>query len=691
MTGVNTTTTLNDDKERIEGSLSTDGVDSLDLGLEEDEIVRIIGDRVSKAEAFWNKELDLDNVRKNNESYWLNKQVDEDAMYDYQVPYKNNRIFVSIESLIPMAISRPPQPLVTPGNDSDASKEKAKNVQDFLLGKYEDLYMKSQFHMVSRHLLAGNRIAYMKVRWDDELGEMTKDEEGKMEPYGDCNVYVPRPQRVVIEQGSNDKWNVPLIGEYMSASVEEIGYRFPDKKDEFWKEQGVKRGTSGQLHKQAGYVETWVSYFDKDGKKKEMVAWKSKSVLLDAMKNPYWNYDDETQNFLKRPPKPYAIFNHLNMGKHLIDDTSLSEQAQPMQDIANKRGRQIVENADQANSGTVYNSEMISPDTVAQLVGDPNEKAMVKGPPQEAAMRLPQNMLPQYVVEDKREALSEVDNIFGVHDPMRGEQSGNRTLGQDVLSQRSDLSRNSTLATSIEDGADMLYKILVQTAKVYYQDAQEVKYTGSDGNTNSMQFGNKTIEQGMKIRVKSGSVLPDDPAAKEAQTLKALAILDPLTIGEGLNKPDPKDFAKRNVYYHFFPDRYITEYLNEDPNGMQVDPQAMQEIQTMNQGQMAPPQEQPSKAHLATHDQFMKSPQFKTLAPEIQQLHVQHVKMEIDNAKNSLGQEVNTPGETVGDANTPAGNVAPPASAPQPQPQATPTNNVPPKGIIGKVRDVVGL
>lgn len=689
MPSPNVTTTGNFD-ERQEGDISVS--EALHLDLVEADIVRIVGNRVSESEKFWNAELDLDNVRDRNEKYWLNNYLDESQLYDFQVPYKDNRIFTAIESLIPMALSRPPQPLVTEAYDTDASRELAHNLQDVLLAKYEDLYLKKKFMMVARHLLTGQRLAIMKYRWDTAVGPIGDDGERM----GDIAVDVLRPKRVVVEDHANDPDDVPLVGEYCTASAEELARKFPKKAQDIWKTLEIKSGTTRQLTKKEGYTEVWFTYHDKQGKKKEAVAWKLKSTLLGAMPNPNWNYEETSagddgklqfNNFLTRPQKPYIFFNYLNLGKYLIDDTSLTEQAKSLQEVLDKRGRQIVENADQANSGTIFNSDMISQENVAQLIGDPGEKAMVKGDVTRAATRLPSNLLPPYVMQDKQDARDEIDNIFATHDPMRGDSSGNRTLGQDVLSQRSDISRIQTLATAIEDGSDRLYKGMVQMMKVFYDQPKTVKNKGLSGKTAFIEnFSQMSIEDGISVRVRSGSVMPDDPMAKQQKAIQLLPVIDPLTLGELLGEDDPKEFAKRQIMYKMFPDKYFTEILGDDPSASSTaDPLAVQEQQQMLQGEMVPPQESPTKEHLATHQVFLQSPEFQSAPPEVQQIVVEHVKLEAEATKAALGQSASEEQPPMGEI--PPDGMGGVESTPE---QPTPTNNVPPRGIMGAVRSLFG-
>lgn len=633
-------------EERAEGNLTGD-LDTMSLGMSDEEIATAIGSRVMQAEAYWNKNLRLDAVRENVDKYYLNTYYSQDDLFDFQVAYKDNRLFTAVETLVALVVSRPPQPLAMQAYNTEASYELSQQLQKALLCKYEDLYLKGKFHMIARHLLMGYRLAVMKYRWDENVGAIQDD--GTR--FGDVAVDVIRPHRIVLDAGAQYIDDVPLIAEYRSDSIDDLVARYPDKKEEIMREFGTKKNTSTKV----GYVEIHFTTHDKtSGNRIEAITWKYKNVILDSTKSPYWNYDEEYQddqgrtrqaNFLEKPTKPYVLFNFLNLGRWVIDDTSLMDQAIPQQEIVNKIGRQIVENAEQANSGTIWNSKMIKQDEVAKLTGDPGERVMSNGNVTEAAARLPYNELAQYVINEKLDARSEIDNIFSTHGAIRGETTDSKTLGQDVLSQRGDSARIAILATSIEDGADRLYKGITQMFKVFYDVPQLFRYDGGDGQTNFFSYGRDQIEDGLGLRVKSGSVLPEDPVAKKQETIQTLPILDPLSIAEGLNKENPMEWAKRNFYYRVLPDKYMTEILKIDPNqGQAQDPSALQHIQMLNSGQPVPPEPSPTKEHLATHQAFIESPQFKYLPPDVQQLHIQHIQAELKNAKGAMGMGDQRPG-----------------------------------------------
>src|SRR3990167_6125764 len=70
--------------------------DALSLSLTPERIIEIIGRRVGDSEKFWNEKLGLKTVREENEKRYLNQnfEVGTNSLYDYQVPYKDNRIFI---------------------------------------------------------------------------------------------------------------------------------------------------------------------------------------------------------------------------------------------------------------------------------------------------------------------------------------------------------------------------------------------------------------------------------------------------------------------------------------------------------------------------------------------------------------------------------------------------------------------
>lgn len=681
---------ITENEEQQEGTI-IDTEDGLSIDLSDEELLSIIGNRIEDSKRWWNSELNLDGVRKKAEDYYLNKSYNEDDLYDYQVPYKNNRIIIDVESLVALAVMNPAEPTVTEANDTDASRQLALDLQNVLMALYEDLYLKAKITKVARHILMGKRVGVLKYRFNPNRGVLLKGGERK----GTIEVVNVRPEKIVIAENTGAGENPLFIAEYCEDTVEALVAKFPNKKDEIYKDQGIQRGTKKQLQKVVGYLEVWLTYYDKSGVEREGVIWKLNNVILDKIKNPNWNYDEyeedaegnvKSLNFLEMPVKPYVWFTHLDIDKYLYDETALIDHAIPLQDILNKRGRQIVENADQATSGMVYNTEQISQEDMAKVIGDPSEKLGVQGNVSTAATRLPYNPLPQYVIGDKLDARAEIDNIFGANAPIKGESSGIETLGQEVLSQRANMGRLQPLADAIEDGMDTLYKGLVQMIKVYWDEAENVRFTQADGRTQFINFSSKKVEDGVSVRVRAGSALPTDKAFQHNETMQLAAMLDPLSIAEGLEKKNPKEFAQRLTYYRFFMDKYLPMIEGEDTG---MDKQAMADIQLLLSGQQPQVPDDVTKEYVATFEQFMQSPQFKELPPEIQQLVTSYVEQLLAKAKGDMGEEPEeakqiTEGGTMPEEEQP---IEEPAEDVQPQPE---NGNIISRGV-NALRERIGL
>jgi len=318
-------------------------------------------------------------------------------------------------------------------------------------------------------------------------------------------------------------------------------------------------------------------------------------------------------------------------------NTSLTEQAAPLQDILNKRGHQIVDNADQANAVKVFNSEMIDAKDAEKYTGDPNDNLIVTGDVRMAFARVPAPGLPSYVLQDKYDARGEIDNIFGTHAPMRGEGSNSPTLGQEVLSQRADLGRTASLSEAIEEGSTKVYQIMTQLYKVFAKKEHMVKYVGEDGKVNFIRFSKDKVEDGIEIRVKAGSLEPEDKISDKNEAVelaKTGKIIDPLTFAEKWHLEKPIEAAKRSFYYAFAPDKYASEILKI---GMEQGVQeALETIGKINNGEFIAGKEDAEPAYLNAYGQFVQSPEFKQLDPEVQKLHVVHLRETSDIVKRNL-------------------------------------------------------
>ncbi|KKK47307.1 hypothetical protein LCGC14_3156550, partial [marine sediment metagenome] len=219
-----TDSSLNDEEGVI------DKEEAISIEFDDERINKIIGDRVQKGKSFFNAKLGLSSVREKNEKRWLNKnrEVAGVEVYDYQVPYADNRIFVSVETLSASLVPRIPTPEVMEAQDTEASRELAAGFERVLKRTAQDINLKANLRMATRHVLMGYRAGIIKTRWDFMKGRRLENGDYLGGPV----VNYVRPHKIVIDADATDPNDIPLIAELLTATVEELTLLFPDKKDE---------------------------------------------------------------------------------------------------------------------------------------------------------------------------------------------------------------------------------------------------------------------------------------------------------------------------------------------------------------------------------------------------------------------------------------------------------------------------
>lgn len=659
-----------DSKDTTE--LQGEVLDELRLDISDEELSKLIDRRIEYAKKDYD---DLSRIRSENENYWLGKQIDRRKLRDFQSRIVENVIFQSIETIVPIITSKPPEPVVQAAQDTQESRDQAKNLQKVLLFNFEKEKMKGKFQMIARHLLL-YRLGILKYRYDSETDQVITE-------------YV-RPQNVILDKHGD------FVAEFMEDSISELLKKFPEKTEEIIKQFGLKaqkdkKGNydpttldSKSLATKIKYIEFWTD---------EYVCWKYKNLVFKKLKNPNFDYrgiekpvmnengeqiDTEVYfyNYFEKPKLPYIFYNCFNLGKSIWDDTSLVEQGIPLQDGINKRNRQIDDNASD-NGVLVGSGDYITKEELAKYTGDPQDKLWVEhGNPTEGVARLPGKQMPSYVADSLMNLKASVDNVLGTHSTTRGERQGRETLGGRQILREADYGRVDLIVRGLEQVADELYKAWIHMMKVYYTQEHYAKILGKDGADLVIQYSRDSIEHGIEIFVREGSTLPVDKVTQrqEALDLAQLQHIDPISLFEKLEWPNPTESAKRLFLWKtdplsLFPDLkkeieaelqakeeavkkteqerhnytivvkletlppQVQEELLKQHFDIQSpfqDPQQMaqQEIQRISSGENVIPNPRADQTHISVHDAFMNSPQFDSLDAEVQALHQVHTEAE---------------------------------------------------------------
>lgn len=602
----NTTT---DSEQQLNSPTPSADTVVFNLQLDDSALLTLVHKPITDSEDYWQNTFGLKKVRSSNLNLWLPNHWKNKEVYDYQEDYlyQDPRIFVSVETICATVNARIPSPEVMPAQDGVISQQLASDLQKVCYAHSEMYRVNDLFAIATRsHLL--KREGYVKLRYDPSVGE-----------HGDVVPEFVAPEDLVVDMDARFGETPRFVAQKLrNRTMEELMTLFPDN------QSGVKqlfglalnaKPTPQQLGVKRNIWEVWFRYYDPD---KESygggLAWVDDKFqfVLGKMRNPNFNYEDQyakgkCSNLLDNPEPPFFGINSLNDGSSFIDLTSLVEQAATMQRILDKRGFQIVENADMAGSGLIFNTNMIKKEDVAKLIGAPDERIGVKGDVRAAVQRLPVPQLPQYVLEDKLDARAEIADIFATHDITRGQQSASKTLGQDVLQQNQDNGRMGATAKAVERMATKYYRYLVQMFKVYYTDEHWFKAVGEDGQFDRVMMKGDRIEDGVDIRVEAGSTMPVN---KESQLqfvteLAPMGLVDPLTlyeVGAGSPLPSPKKMLERLLQFRTDPLGFMGKVQDEE-----FDRDAFMDIQLLLAGQMPKIRDEISPEYLSFFNKYMTS------------------------------------------------------------------------------------
>lgn len=606
----------------------------LGLNLSDWAILQLVRQPIRDAISYWDGagSMNLAEVRRQNMNLWLPNHWDGVEVYDWQEdnPYLDNRIFTSVETIASTVNARIPQVDVMPANETPISRQVSQDVMKYCWGYTKRYNVLDLFRLSGRNLQI-KRGAFIKLRFDPSKGK-----------YGEIVSEFVQPEDIIVDKdaamGEIPRFITHIIRKHTAA---EIIAMLPGCEQKIYKMLGITRkdkkgdlvAYKTQLGKKLEIYETWFRYLDTDGAEPVMqsgVMWTDPECkyLLDKDRNPNWNYEedeDKLANLFDEPMPPFIPINYLNDGSSYIDQTSLIEQAKSLQKILNKRGFQIMENADQAGGGLVFNTKMITKDEIGRLVGHPDERIGVNGDVNEAVTRVAPPPLPNYVILDKQDARSEIDNVFATHAISRGEESGNDTLGQDTLQKSGDMTRMDDVTRAIERQATMYYRYLVQMIKVYYTEEHWIAAKGDDGQPIFVALHGDMLENGIDIEVVAGSMRPIDTVTEQKWIAKFMErdYIDPLTVFEvaaGKHMPSPEVMLERFLQWKTNPMGFGQFAKSE-----QFSREAYMDIQVLNGGEMPKIRDEYSPDYLNFVNNYMLGGDFEKQPNVVKQMYYEHV------------------------------------------------------------------
>ena len=613
------------------------GNDMPEFETKDEDLVSIVNSWVEDAKPLASEVL---KKAKLNEKYWLGDQLDEKKIKKGRSRIVNNKIFVSMETLGPVAAANIPAPVVAlpevqdPGLEIDYRSE-TRNLEEMLLA----IAQENHLEYLLQEVVTSHQINYLGVI---HYKYCEKERTIKL-----C---VEDPRAFLLPANKEEEWVIRRCTATYKKLKEEAG----EGKDE----EGGKKGLEGlqkALPTNAVITDSSVLFYlhvytpEFEFKKFNNFIWGKK-------KNPNWielgkdekakSEDKEVNvNHWRCPKVPFVLTDIWTLQQGRYAQTTLPEQALSLQDSVNARKGQINDNAAHSNGLTVgYGGSGVTQEEVSEIEAKravPNSAVLLKKAQQGAVQNMVGRTLDPFVFEDMINSVSELDNVFGTHANLRGERTpGEETKGGRKLLIGSDETRIGTIGKMLDRMAEQIYGAIAQLIRVHFKEAQYASYIGADGASKQVKIDRNLIKEGLKISVRTGSSIRKDKVAQAAQAteLWRLGALDPISLFEMLDYPNPLRSAERLMAYKNDPARYVPMVKKDYDQATMADreqevlssvTQAMVENNLLSKGQVLAPYQKATVQHLWAHMDVLNNPEFKNLPPEVQNAFKVHIEGEL--------------------------------------------------------------
>lgn len=544
-------------------SFVSDLLPELSLSMDDEELIELKRDWIKQWEPY---DKEIEKKQTDNENYWLGVQF---KPTDEKQKLQDNLIFESLETFLPIATRQKGDPVV----DSE-DQELADKVRKMLIYLVDDLSYNLELKQVARYWSL-YLLGVMKVGWSMKENDIT------------C--VAVRPQKLILDPHGTvvkGEYTGYYIGEMMEAVASELIVRFP-KKATFIKDK-VKDKMGTKLE----YV-MWVT--------DDYVFWTLDDEVLAKNKNPHWNYDtqktagideygqqitDEAgqpqaqtiagKNHFKNKKKPYVFLTFFNLGKHPHDDTNLIQQNIPLQDLVNKRLRQIDKNADNANGGMLVSGDAFTKEQAQQLskaLRNGGVGWVPTGDPRAVVLRDSGAQLPPFIYQSLIDYRNEIRNIFGTRGSTAQGTMGEKTVGGKVITKGQDTDRiGGGISVFLEEFTDSVLNWFVQLMYVYYDEPHVAAVLGKEKAQEYVKLSSAELTTKLIVGVKEGSMIPHDPVSQRAEALELWAQkgIDPITFFDRLDFPNPREAAKNLFLWlsdpiQLFPDLAQQAAQNQKP------------------------------------------------------------------------------------------------------------------------------
>lgn len=577
--------------EEVQEGIVGERLPELKLSMPNEDLVTL----TQKWEKTW-KESEVYNTwqqhGKENEDYWRGKQFNLPKV-DKTRPLVDNVLFQSLETYLPQVTQHNPEPVVTLASGVQPTPENlqyATSLKNELYDLADEIKLRLKLKGTARHWSI-YEIGMVKVTWD--LGRdiptakvirpwrMILDPESTVDEDGYTGEYLGEHRklaadvmiRILDSIGGEDGYSkiiTELVDNKMGTELgfiewwtaEYMCWTIKDKvllkmKNPHWnypQSQATPESESPYMDQQAepdmseSNQEAPQGSSSMPDEEMETAQHDDDSAITDAGPDEQGESDNVTDqpeeeedqgekipgfNHLAKPGIPYLPLSVFNLGKQPVDDTSLMQQNLPLQDLINKRVRQIDKNADSMNGGMVVSLEragMTMPQAkgVTEAVRKGGTVVIPAGAVNEAIARMSAPALPRDIYAQLEDTRSRVQYIFGTKGFTPTAGGGQAAVRSQLLNKNLDEGRISGgFSEYLEQLADDIYNWFIQMLYVY-----DERYAGQE-------------HPKVRLTIKEGSILPRDSAAIAAQAVQLASAgqMSLLDLYKRLEFPNPEETA----------------------------------------------------------------------------------------------------------------------------------------------------
>lgn len=595
--------------------------DPMTLDIPDDELVKIVDERIKTSEKFYENKYNLKSRREKNETMLFGRQIQalekERKLKDYETRSSDNALYEIEASLKPLAMSKLPDMIVTSGVEGDEKRKKS--AEDLTIAVNDTTKRRETREVLSlgfKHLPA-YFTAVLKARWDSSVDNQ-----------GDRVFEIIHPEYIVADHTATNKNSdkMQFIAQLVPSTVQDMFMKFPSKKDELTNElksHGVSLSdnpTWKELATEVKYYEVWFDWFRKKGDKKlynkdeailepgikwekvTCVLWKYEKCLLGKMLDPnfdwegedmYFTYDvpgDETtkhevtpemmmmnaitgqpipnmkkekiyHNYFKCSRKPYYFFGYDQWGKIPYDETSRIEQNARNQENLDAQNKSIIDQIKQRIKHIWSKDSGMKAGDVQKLdLDDPKMDALVEGDPNKvhASVNPERPDQAQFTaLTDTRSRMYAISGATAVRGQLQSDVATSNQIAREADFTRAD----DLVEDTINSACEWIAGWDMHFIKLRYTEEHMRQILGGSGATTYVRLRRDMPSDGMEVKIKSSSTDKLKAQRNAMETAKlGPPFTNPIDFFKDMDMDDPEGRTERGLMFMSDPAGYFAKY-----------------------------------------------------------------------------------------------------------------------------------